>query len=126
MAAARGGNRFQRSDRLLHSKDFQWVTRHGQRAASEHFIVLADPRRRQDEQTVDRLGITVSRKVGGAVVRNRLKRLIREWFRTRQSQGGEGVDLLVIARPAAVALQPSALGSELERLARCAARKPRR
>ena len=46
-----------------------------------------------------RLGLSVSRKVGGAVVRNRWKRLIREAFRTCGSELPEGLDLIVIPRP---------------------------
>ena len=44
-----------------------------------------------------RLGITVTRKVGGAVRRNRIKRLVREWFRGRQEEL-KSCDLVVIAR----------------------------
>lgn len=46
-----------------------------------------------------RLGLSVSRKVGGAVVRNRWKRLIREAFRLSRTQLPQGVDLVVIPRP---------------------------
>jgi len=48
-----------------------------------------------------RLGITVSRRVGGAVVRNRVKRLVREFFRHCQHGIAPPQDILVIARPIA-------------------------
>lgn len=65
-----------------------------------------------------RLGVTVSRRVGNAVVRNRIKRRIREWFR-RQSQQTTGAhDILVIARPAAARLRGAATFAELSRLYR--------
>jgi len=49
---------------------------------------------------LSRLGISVDRKVGKAVVRNRIKRWIRETFRLHQSRLKEGIDILLIARPA--------------------------
>jgi ribonuclease P protein component len=51
-----------------------------------------------------RLGLTVSRKVGNAVVRNRVKRRIREWFRRERGCFGGAWDVVVIARREAAAL----------------------
>jgi ribonuclease P protein component len=48
---------------------------------------------------VTRLGLSVSRKVGGAVQRNRVKRLLREAFRVAQRALPAGLDLVVVARP---------------------------
>lgn len=48
---------------------------------------------------VCRLGLSVSRKVGGAVVRNRVKRLLREAFRAVQADLPKGLDLVIVARP---------------------------
>ena len=65
---------------------------------------------------VRRLGITASRKVGNAVTRNRVKRAVREWFRTNRHRfdevyRSEGIDVVVIARTGAGALG----GSEIQR-----------
>ena len=69
-----------------------------------------------------RLGLSVSRKVGGAVRRNRWKRLLREAFRLSREQLPVGIDLVVIPRPAAEPqLQP--LMESLVRLAQRAAKK---
>jgi ribonuclease P protein component len=65
-----------------------------------------------------RLGISASRRIGGAVVRNRWKRLLREAFRLSRPRLPEGVDLIVIPRPNA---EPT-LTQLLESLPRLAAR----
>jgi ribonuclease P protein component len=62
-----------------------------------------------------RLGVTVSRKVGGAVVRNRVKRTLREWFRRTRSQLPDGTDWVVIARSAAAGVPSAELVEELDR-----------
>ncbi len=74
--------------------------------------MLVFPREAGDV-TGARLGITASRKVGGAVDRNRVKRRVREWF--RRSHGGliSELDLVVIARRGATALDQAAVDREL-------------
>lgn len=64
-----------------------------------------------------RLGVTVSRRVGGAVVRNRVKRRIRVWFRHAREKLAPGLDLVVIARRAAAELDSSAMEAELREAA---------
>ena len=63
-----------------------------------------------------RLGITVSRKVGGAVIRNRVKRRIREWFRSWKVDLDQSFDLVIIAKPGAAALKSPELQQELSEL----------
>jgi ribonuclease P protein component len=67
-----------------------------------------------------RLGVTVSRKVGGAVVRNRVKRRIREWFRVRRASLGGGRDWVVIGRATAAGLDRETSELELSQLCRLA------
>lgn len=70
----------------------------------------------------NRLGLSVSRKVGGAVVRNRWKRLIREAFRTSQGKPAAGLDLIVIPKAA----EPPTLEQVRESLVRLTADVRRR
>jgi ribonuclease P protein component len=60
-----------------------------------------------------RLGVTVSRRVGKAVVRNRVKRAVREWFRRSREWLGGRLDVVVIARPGAGALSPTEIEAVL-------------
>lgn len=86
----------------------------GRRRNSSFFTVLVY----QKESGPSRLGVTVSRKVGGAVVRNRVKRLIREFFRNHSERVGERVDLSIIAKRGAAHLSYRDLCKDLSSLLR--------
>jgi ribonuclease P protein component len=81
--------------RLTRSADFDRVIRRGRSHASRELVLYVFPR---EEQGPPRLGLSVSRKVGGAVQRNRVKRLLREAFATEGSRLPEGTDAVVVAR----------------------------
>jgi len=125
MTFASTPGRFARSDRLLNSKDYRRVMRHGHRRASRDLVVITTKKRLNVKKTDgldgfmhtgSRLGITASRKVGNAVVRNRFKRRIREWFRQRRGELGEDLDLVVIARRSGSRLSFVELDERLSRL----------
>jgi ribonuclease P protein component len=80
--------------RKLRRADFERATGAGRRLATRHFLVFV---RERGDGGSTRLGITVTRKVGNAVRRNRIKRLVREWFRARTAELG-ACDLVVVAR----------------------------
>jgi ribonuclease P protein component len=105
--------RFPRASRLRRSREFQRVARLGQRMTTEHFVVLLARRESETAAGRPRLGITVSRRVGSAVARNRVKRRVREWFRRSQSLLGPCVDLVVIARQGAARLAAREISQEL-------------
>jgi ribonuclease P protein component len=88
-----------RSRRLSRSADFDAVYRRGRSASSRHLVVYAFNREPAAEAAEPRVGLTVSRKVGGAVERNRVKRLLREAAARVLPELGAGVDLVIVARP---------------------------
>ena len=89
MSGAPGGLR----PRLRRS-DFHRITGAGRRFSTRHFLVYL---RERGDGGPTRLGITVTRKVGNAVRRNRIKRLVREWFWSRSDELGP-CDLVVVAK----------------------------
>ena len=109
-----GEQRLPRGARLRDPRDFQRVNRHGVRRASGHFVAVVAPAR--SDATV-KLGLAVSRQVGNAVARNRVKRRVREWFRRSRGALPRGTDWVVIARRGAAELAGAAVASELDRLA---------
>jgi ribonuclease P protein component len=99
-SSARPGKR----GRLSRSAEFDRVYRQGRSVANRHLVLYAFPRGGDGEP---RLGVSVSRKVGGAVDRNRLKRLLREAFAQAADRLPAGHDLVLVARPDAKALGES-------------------
>jgi ribonuclease P protein component len=85
------------------------LSRSGYKTHSENFVVIS----KTNDKGESRVGITVSGKVGNSVIRNRIKRQVREFFRRQRSTLPIGVDFLVIARTSAVSLPSNALNSEL-------------
>ncbi len=109
---ARPRARFQTEERLLRRPEFRRATAHGSRRTSAHFVVYLAP----NNLGRPRLGITTSRKVGKAVVRNRVKRLVREYFRMSKHRLPPARDLLVIARKADAAMKLEEVMRELDRV----------
>ena len=87
----------QRRNRLSRSRDFDAVYRQG-RSVSTRFLVLYSFTR-EDADDEPRLGIAIPKKVGGAVVRNRIKRQLREIWRARLDRLPQNADFVLVARP---------------------------
>ena len=89
-----GGFSYQKKDRLLKRHEFLKVSGSGQKLFNRHFIVILSP----SQKDHSRLGITVSKKVGTASVRNKIKRLSREYFRLNQHKIEGNWDINLIAK----------------------------
>jgi ribonuclease P protein component len=99
----------QKRRRLSRSAEFDRVYRHGRSAANRYLVLYAFPRERApaDGETGDdgaRLGVSVGRRVGGAVARNRVKRLLREAFWSVSGKLEGDHDFVIVARAEVAAL----------------------
>ena len=92
-----------RRRRLARSAEFERVYRHGRSKANRFLVLYAFPREEGDADGA-RLGLSVSRRVGGAVDRTRVKRVLREAFWQEAERLPEGADYVVVARPEAKVL----------------------
>jgi ribonuclease P protein component len=87
--------------RLSRSAEFERVYREGRSTGNRYLVLYAFP---NPSAQGPRLGLSVSRKVGGAVERNRVKRLLREAFARLEPELDPAQDVVVVARPSALEL----------------------
>lgn len=110
----RGRERFGRAQRVRSPRDFQRVRRQG-RSVSGQLMTLGYALREQRDAPT-RAGFSASKRVGGAVVRNRLKRRLREALRRLLPALASGWDLVLTARVAAAEASYEALAGEVHAL----------
>ncbi|WAC09170.1 MAG: ribonuclease P protein component [Thermodesulfobacteriota bacterium] len=99
-----------KQERITKRSEFLTIYQQGIRYNTQNFSIIIFP---GNKEAIRRLGITVSKKVGGAVIRNRVKRLLREFFRLHKEHLPEASDILFIAKPGSSYLKYSALFKEL-------------
>jgi ribonuclease P protein component len=104
-----GTERLPKSARLRKRPEFLTLSRTGRKIHTANFVIISGNNNREES----RLGITVSGRVGNAVVRNRIKRFVREFFRRHRDRLAPGIDLLVIARPGAASLSCHGIEEEI-------------
>lgn len=102
--------------RLRQRADYVGVQSEGKKLHGRHLLAIA--KQRTEATQAGRLGITVTRKVGNAVVRNRIKRMLREWLRTH-GWVPRGWDIVLVAKDSAAGqLHPDDFAPDLTRILR--------
>lgn len=99
-----------KAERIRRRREYLAIYQEAVRINCDHFTLLI----RRNQQAQRRLGITASKKAGGAVTRNRVKRLIREFFRLNKSLVSESSDLVVIAKKGIPPLKLSQVNKEMK------------
>ena len=111
-----GDERLRKSDRLRKRREYLIVQRKGRKVHLRDFLVMA-------RGGTKRVGVTVTKKVGCAVQRNRIKRLVREVWRREKGHLPEGLELVFVARRSAVEVTYSQLRQQFDDLARKLSRR---
>ncbi len=101
-----------KTHKILDRSEFLRLSKSGKKIQDHSFIAVFMP----GESLWSRLGITVSKRVGNAVVRNRVKRIIREWFRINKSCIQGCWDINVIAKRTAAGLNSHQVFMSLEKI----------
>jgi len=103
---------FPKKARLLKRGQYLKLSRQGKRVYTDCFIAIVLKETAQN----NRIGITISKKVGNAVERNRIKRIIREYFRHNKEKISEPVDINIIARKGLTALSNRKIIEKIDKL----------
>ena len=109
---------FEQATRLRRSSEFQRLNREGRRQVTRAFVFVVGPGVDAEDPKRTRLGIAVGQRVGNAVVRNQVRRHIREWFRHQRASLRRGVDVVIVGRAPAAELSSRETWQQLDALAR--------
>ena len=97
------------SESLKKSNQFQFVYKNGKSYANKYLIMYI----KENGLGINRIGISVSKKVGNSVVRHRVTRLIRESYRLHENIVNSGLDIVIVARPSAASVHYNEVESAL-------------
>ena len=89
--------RYPHSESLKKNRDFQLLYKEGKSRANRYLVLYV----KENGLEKNRLGVSVSKKVGNSIVRHRITRLIRESYRLHEDMFNSGLDMVVIARVSA-------------------------
>jgi len=119
-----GSNTLPKSERLKRGSQFRHAYEHGRKFIGRLFVlyVVDDPpeRPRGTGQTSRAVGVVTSRKIGGAVARNRARRLLREAYRLNKQKLNNNLQIVMVARTAINGKKRQDVEAELLRLSRAA------
>ena len=102
------------SESLKKNRDFQYVYRNGKSYANKYLVMYV----LENNKEINRLGISVSKKIGNSVVRHRFTRLVRESYRLHENIFNSGLDIVVVARKSAAFVGYEEIESALLHLAK--------
>ena len=102
------------SESLKKNSDFQVVYKNGKSFANKYLVMYVF----ENNSSINRIGISVSKKVGNSIVRHRITRLIRESYRLHENIFNSGLDIVVIARNTASNLEYNEVESALLHLSK--------
>jgi len=94
---------------LRRKRDFETIAKEGTRRYTKNFLIIA----RKNEQGFSRVGAVASKKLGEAVERNRVKRLMREFFRRNKHRLPASTDYVIVGKKGAQDLQYAQVVDEL-------------
>ena len=102
------------SESLKKNHQFQFVFRNGKSYANKYLVMYV----KENGLDKNRIGISVSKKVGNSVVRHRVTRLVRESYRLHENVFNSGLDIVIVARPGAATVDYFDIESALLHLGR--------
>ena len=91
----KGKQTFPKREKILRPGEFRELYREGTRYSVQEFLLFV----KSEGQGPPRIGLSVSKRIGTATTRNRIKRYLREVFRTQKGELKHGVRMLIVARP---------------------------
>ena len=102
------------SESLKKNDDFRTVYKKGKSFANKYLVMYVMPNNyEKNNQNINRLGISISKKVGNSVVRHHFCRLVRESYRLHEEMFNSGLDIVVVARTSAKDCKYSEIESAL-------------